>query len=280
MERRPSQLTGGIGVATFRGIIEVEGEPDSAVITDIEVVKGVIELRAGGQSLGSWNLNDITIVPADDYYRIEAEDGALRLRIRDAKRFSATVGVGLPDREATALDDLTPAVTPAPPPGPTETLRQAAAAAEEARSDQEPEEEAEKPPGPDESSLARPYALALGAAAAALVVGAVLDWGPWRLVGGRFPVARLILGLSGVAVGAAAYLALAGEKRRDVGLVASLGVVIAITIMLIYTLDSPMGLGFVLAVLATAGAVTMSVLTFLPQSAAPKRDDEEPRLIR
>jgi len=98
------------------------------------------------------------------------------------------------------------------------------------------------------------------------------------LAGGQFPVGRLIGALSGVAVAASAYLALAGERRRDVGLVASLGAVIALTIVVLYVLDSPIGIGLVVMVAATTAAVTVSIMTFLPLAARPETEDDQPHL--
>ncbi len=265
---------------TFRGILEVEGEPESAVVSDVEVVAGVINLHAGGASLGSWNLNDISIEPGEDFFRIEAEEEVLRLRLRDAKRFAATVGVGLPEKEMGTLSDLAPAVKEAGnrPSEPTkDAVQEPVPPIEPVPPDPIPDE-ATAMLGPDESSLAKPFAWAMGGAALILLFGALLPWGPWRLVDGRFPVERLIGALGALAAGAGAYLALAGEKRRDVALVSMLGGLIGIVVILLYVIDSPIGIGFVVTIVATTAVATISIISLLPSAAAPPKEDDQPHL--
>ena len=44
-------------MATFRGMLEVEGDPDSSLVADVVVADGRISLRAGNAEIGAWDLN-------------------------------------------------------------------------------------------------------------------------------------------------------------------------------------------------------------------------------
>lgn len=263
-------------MATFRGLLEVEGEPDSAVVSNVEVVGGELILQAGGSVIGRWVINDISIEPGKDFFKIEADHEVLLLRVRDPKRFASVVGVGLPEQEVARLDDLAPTVTAAAPSQPpvADSFDQPGTDAGAPAA----VEEVPKRLGMDESTLIRPLALAIGGAALLLFVGALLSWGPWRVAGGRFPVERLLGALAGFAALASAYLALAGEKRRDAGIVAALSSLIAIIVIILYTAEAGIGFGFLLTIVATVAITTLTVLALSPLGAAPEPESDDPKL--
>ena len=262
-------------MATFRGVLEVDGQPDSAVVSNIEVVGGVLTLHAGGAELGRWNLNDISIEPGKDFFRVVADDEVLLLRVRDAKRFASTVGSGIPEMESGTMDDLVPAITPTPQVRAidrSEATPGIPAGAPEA-------DAVAKRPGPDESTLLRPLTLGIGGAAIALFVGAFLSWGRWHIGGGQFPIGRLISAVAGLAAGASAYIALAGEKRRDVGLLAGLSALIAIVVIILYAAEAGIGIGFIITIVATVAITALSVLALSPIGGAPVVPEDDPKLI-
>ena len=196
-------------MATFRGLLEVEGEADSTVISDVEVAEGRITFQAGGSELGNWNLNDIKIEPGEDSFRIEADDEVLILRVRDAKRFAATVGSDLPNSESDDLHLLTPVPT-AKPVAPQNDL--SALLADDSDAGNRGLSDKRLTKGPNETHLARPLAWGLAGGAALLFIGAFFSWGPSRLAGRSFPMERYLVGVAGLAAVASTYLALAQEK--------------------------------------------------------------------
>ena len=162
-------------------------------------------MKAGGSEIGSWDLNDVSIEESEGAFRIIAEDESLILRVRDAKRFAGTVGVTIspamsgdmatpivPTPTKRAPDDMPlvvdePISQPLPPSVPAHVPQAS-------------------PAGPDETPLARHLSWSLVGVGALLFLGALLDWGAFRLTNNNFPFARLLVVLAGFASLAAAYL--------------------------------------------------------------------------
>ena len=257
-------------MATFRGLLEVEGEADSTVISDIEVAEGRITFQAGGSELGDWNLNDIKIELGEDSFRIEADDEVPILRVRDAKRFAATVGSDLPNSESDDLHLLTPVPT-APPVAPQNDL--SALLADDSDADDRAVADKRSTKGPTETHLARPLAWGLAGGAALLFIGAFFSWGPWRLAGRSFPMERFLVGVAGLAAVASTYLALAQEKRRDVALVAMLSAFIAAVTAVLYAAEAGIGAGYLITIVAGVAVATISVLS-LTRFGAPSEDGD------
>lgn len=256
-------------MATFRGILEVEGDPDSSLVADVEVDRGRLSLKAGGAEIGDWDLNDITIEEGAGGFRLLAEDEVLILTLTDAKRFAGIVGVSVapsPDTEVTPPTATTPSTR-----AQGGVPRRSDAHVE---SPSAPEMASPKPsaPGPDESPLARGLSWSLVGVAVLLFVGAFLDWGPWRLTDANFPIARVLVVIAGFAAFAAAYLGLALEKRRDVALVALLSGLIAILVVITYARRARIGYGFIITILGTVAVITIAVLA-LTHVGAPADDD-------
>ena len=259
-------------MSTFRGLLEVAGDPESSVVADVDVAQGRIKMSAGGTDLGDWSLNDIRIEPGEDFFRIEADNEVLLLRVRDAKRFASTVGVGVPESEPGNLEALA-SKRPAPATPPPLTLEPTV---EERAEDSEANaDKSAQPAGPDEAPLDRRLTFALAAATVLLFVGALLSWGPWRLVQGRVPVARVVTGVAGLAALASTYLGFAGEKRRDVAVVAMLSALIAWVIVIMYAAKAGIGIGYLLTIVATVGVTGVSVIALTRFGAAPPEDDAD-----
>lgn len=261
-------------MATFRGILEVEGDPDSSLVADIEVTAGRISLKAGGTEIGDWDLNDIAIEPGAGGFRLVAEDEALFLTLNDAKRFAGHVGV---DVAPSLEDEITPGTAATP------TTRAQGGLPRENDLHVEPtpdvapvpEKSPTGVPRPDESPLARRFSWSLVGAAAILFLGALLDWGPWQLTDANFPIARALIVIAGFAAFAAAYLGLALEKRRDVALVALLSGLISILVLITYARRAAIGYGFIVTILGTLAVLTIAVLalTHLGAGEAPADKD-------
>lgn len=261
-------------MATFRGILEVEGDPDSSLVADVEVVGRHLTMKAGGTEIGDWDLDDITIEPGADGFRILAEEEALVLSLTDAKRFAGAVGV---DFAPSLEQQSTPRRTATP------TTRAQGGLPREGDPHVDPvpgavavpEESPAAVPGPDASPLDRRFSWALVGAAALLFVGALLDWGPWRLTDANFPIARVLIVIAGFAAFAAAYLGLALEKRRDVALVAMLSGLISILVLFTYARRAAIGYGFIVTILGTLAVLTIAVLalTHLAAGEAPTDQD-------
>lgn len=258
-------------MATFRGHLEVEGEPESSIVADVDVSEGRITLRGGGSEIGDWKLNDITIEEADGAFRIVAEDEALLLRVKDPKRFAGMVGVSI----SPSFDNVG---APIVKPGPAQRTPTATCHTDdspEATSGLEDPGPPPRPdrPGPDETPLARHLSWALAGAAVVLWVGAILDWGPVRLTNSNFPIERVLIVLAGFAAFAAAYLGLALEKRRDVALVAMLSGVIAVLVIVVFSRRAGIGYGFMVTILGAVAVISIAVLALSHLGAPPADSD-------
>jgi hypothetical protein len=247
-------------VATFRGILSIEGEPNSELTADVNVADGRLTIRVRGVEIGDWALNDVTIEQAGEAFRVLAEDGALLLRFNDQKRFAGHVGL----RVAAAYDVPAPAETARPPVPPPPSPMPAPEAP--------PERRTSPVPGPDESPLARALSWALVGTAGIFFLGALLDWGPVRLTNSNFPLGRLLVVLAGFAAFAAAYLGLALEKRRDVALVAMMSGLIAVLVVIFYARRAGIGYGFIVTIFGAVAVISISVLA-LSRLGAPTGED-------
>ena len=256
-------------MASFRGVLQVEGDPDSSLVADVMVTDGRISLRSGNADIGDWDLNDIRIEETAGAFRILADDEALVLRVTDAKRFSGVVG--LPPPTSPTQDLLTTTQTPAdtPTPAPTEPETDRPEAVKEKRY-----------PGPDETATARFVSWSLAGAAAVLFLGAALDWGHWRLTSSDLSIARVLTGLAGLAALASAYLGLAGEKRRDVAILSLLSGIIALLVIVLYSREAGIGYGFIVTILGTFSVVGLAALALSHFGAPPPESSEQENAIR
>jgi hypothetical protein len=253
-------------MATFRGLLEVEGDPDSSLVADVAVDESMISIRAGSTDIGSWNLNDIEIEESGGSFRIIADNEVLILRLSDAKRFAGTVGTSLPkELQKDDLFDVPRQQAHVEPPGPDE------APGDETIAEPVPT----AIPGPDETPLVSRFSWSLAGAAVVLFFGAALDWGPWRLMkSSQFSLARALTVLAGVAALAAAYLGLAGEKRRDVAVVAMMSGLIAVLMIVLYSREAGIGYGFIITILGSVAVISLAVLALSHLGAAPPDPDE------
>ena len=256
-------------MATFRGNLEVESDPGSSVVADVEVAEGRITMTASGSPIGEWELNDISIEEENGAFRIIAEDEVLLLHLGDFKRFAGTVGVSIAPR---AQEELVPTVSATPAQrAPVDARRIADEPLDMLSSEEEVPGSPPAPhtPGPDESPLARGLSWALAGAAAILFLGAILDWGPVRLTNSNFPIGRLLIVLAGFAAFAAGYLGLALEKRRDVALVAILSGIISVMVIVMYARRAGIGYGFIVTILGAVAVISTSVLALSHLGAPP-----------
>ncbi len=287
-------------MATFRGLLEVEGDPMSNVVADVAVSGSELRLSSAGSEIGTWALNDVTIEESEGAFRIVAEGESLILRLNDAKRFASAVGLWL---SPTFEDDLTPVVIPKPPtlsPSPIPAVEPPESAEpsdvaeppdtaessdspeppDTAGSSDSPEPAATAEPAPEPADLGfaeedassieeagdggepltRQLSWALAGAAALLFLGAVLDWGSFRLTNTNFPIARVLIVVAAFAGVAASYLGFAQEKRRDVTVVAALSGLISVLVLLLYARRAGIGYGFIVTILGTVAMITIIAL--------------------
>jgi hypothetical protein len=260
-------------MASFRGLLTVEGDPESELIADIDVSQGHIRLVAGGSEIANWDLNDISIEESGGVFRIVADGEALLLQLSDAKRFAGTVGVAYTSPDEALIPRVVPVPEQrAPEDAPSildEPLEMAATPSPTAPSRPRPMKT-----GPDETPLARHLSWALVGVAVIFFVGAIFDWGSYRLTDSNFPIARVLIVIAGFAALAAAYLGLALEKRRDVALVATISGLISALTLVLYSRRAGIGYGYIVTILGTAAVISVTVLA-LSHLGAPPPDETD-----
>lgn len=265
-------------MASFRGLLEVEGETDSSLMTDVDVSAGHIALFAHGSEIGRWDLNDVTIAEHDGAFRISTSDGVVLLHLNDPKRFAGTVGVTLSpsfDEEfepaVPVVADKIPAVEP-----PLESDQPQESVVAASPPPQAPEiSEPTKQNGSDATPLAKHLSWSLVGAAAILFVGGLLSWGPVRLTNSNFPLERLLVVLAAFGTVAAAYLGLALEKRRDVALVAMISGVIAVLVIVMFARRAAIGWGFIVTILGAVAVFSVSILALSSLGAPPETSNDD-----
>ncbi|MDJ0663227.1 MAG: hypothetical protein QNJ75_01625 [Acidimicrobiia bacterium] len=107
----------------------------------------------------------------------------------------------------------------------------------------------------------RRLAIVMAVAAVLILAGAVLTWGPFRLMDpGSFPIGRLLAGFGGLGAILAVYLA-HFDRNRVAGSAAAIAAgVVTFCIVYLYARAARLGIGFIFVLLGSQALVTAGVL--------------------
>ncbi len=241
-------------MASFHGSVRLEADPASAVRALVEVGPEEIVLYAGDAEIGRWARDAVSVSQTGTSFLLDADEERLLLEMEEAAAFGAAVGASETETAATAPgeDDG--------PPGGFDRLRKASAETYD-----------------EDAVLDRAVGLALAVAGAVLVLGAVLSWGPARIISDGFPLARVLAGLSGIAALVGAYLGMFGEQRVNGGWLAIGASIVALVVLYLSAREAGIRIGYLIALVGALAVLAVGVASIRPSAAAPSgRTETEP----
>lgn len=242
-------------VHEFPGTMYLLTDPETILDARVKVDLTRITVIADGTEIGTWRHEEVKFKKVDGVIHLAADEETLVLDLEGRDFLLDLLGVGDPEprksrkkhtathryesggRNSFSLADLR-----------TQMIEETS------------------------SRLDRRLAILMGAAATAILLGAALGWGPFRILEpGSFPIGRLLAAVGGLGGLLALYLAYFDRSRvtGSAAAIASGGVTFAI--MYIYARAARLGIGFILALLGAQALVAVGVVGMLRR---PSDDDD------
>lgn len=242
-------------VHEFAGTTYLLTEPDTILDANVKVDLTRITVIADGAEIGAWHHDAVKVNKVDDVVHLTAGGETLVLDVDGRDLLLDLLGFSDPDLRSSRKRR-------------TRTSEYA-------------------PEGRNRFSLAdmktqiieeganridRRLAILMGGAAAAIILGAALGWGPFRILEpGSFPIGRLLAAFGGLGGFLALYLAYFDRSRVTGSAAAVAAGVVTFTIMYFYARAARLGIGFMLALLGAQGLIAVGVAGMLRRPT----DDED-----
>lgn len=239
----------------FIGTTYLLTEPNTILDARVKVDLSTIAVLADGTEVGSWRHDEVQASRVDKVVHLTASGETLVLELEDPGFLLDLLGV----------DD----------PGPAGKKRKRAQPNYSSDSKHTPFSLADpKTEVLEDNSgrLDRRLAILMGAAAAVILLGAALSWGPFRILDpDSLPIGRLLAGFGGLGGLLALYLAYFDRSRVAGSAAAIAAGVVTFAIVYIYARSARLGIGFILALLGSQALVAVGVvgMTRRPVDDAP-----------
>ncbi len=249
----------------FYGTVRLLDEPDAALDAKVTLDLNRVSIRAGDAEIGSWPHADVQVKKVKEELYLVADDETLVLALENGDFFLDLLGVNdTPPPKKRRYKKKTKAKTAAaavpvalPPTDEFSDLRTKAVAAYL-----------------EDSKLHNLLAIGMAAAAVLILVGAALNWGPFRLMDpGSFPLGRLLAGFGALGGLFGLYLAYFDSNRITGSAVAIAAGAVTFVVMYFYARAAHLGLGFMLALLGAMGLVVIGVLGMSSNGGAVPPED-------
>jgi hypothetical protein len=235
-------------VQRFTGTAYLLEDPDSVFAAEVDLDLNRITVKADGTEIGSWKQAEILVAKAKDRVHLTADGETLVLDLEGRDFFLDMVDnqeprpTGSRRRRATETEHRKPF-----------SLADIKTQMLEERADQ----------------IDRRLALLMLVAAAAILFGAALTWGPFRILDpGGFPTGRLLAAFGGLGGLLAVYLAYVDRSRVTGAAAAIAAGTVTFCIMYLYARAAGLGVGFVLAFLGSQALTTAGVVAMLRRSSS------------
>jgi hypothetical protein len=244
-------------VHEFTGTTYLLNEPDTVLDARVKVDLTAITVLADGTEVGNWKHDEVKASRVDKAVHLTANGETLVLNLEDPGFLLDLLGVDDPgpgtkkrkrskpvfgsDNKRTPfiLADLK-----------TEILEEAS------------------------SRIDRRLAISMGAAAALILLGAALSWGPFRILDpGSFPIGRLLAGFGGLGGLLALYLAYFDRSRVTGSAAAVAAGIVTFAVVYLYARSARLGIGFVLALLGSQALVAVGVLGMIRRPVGEQSDE-------
>ena len=259
----------------FHGKIHLLDEPDQALDAKVTVDLNRVLVRADGAEIGSWRHTDVEVRKVEDGIHLTADGETLVLKMENRDLLLDLLGGSEPDgKRSKRRRRRKPAPNPPPPaPEASESMYVADQAVTSSFDDLRTKAAASYH---EEVRLSNPLAAGLGVASLFVLLGAALNWGPFRLLdSGSFPIGRLLAGFGGVAGLVGLYLAYFDRRRITGSAVAIAAGSVVLAIMYFYTRAARFGIGFMLALLGAIALIVVGAVGMSEFGVASDWDDEE-----
>jgi hypothetical protein len=243
-------------VNEFAGNTYLLDDPDTVLDARVKVDLSNITVMADGTEIGKWKHDEVKASRVGNLIHLRANGETLVIAVDDPSFLLDLLGVETP-------------------PEPTGRRRR--------RKSNEYEQ-----PGRNAFSLAnlkneiieeqttrldRRLAVLMAVAAAAILLGAALSWGPFRILDpGGFPIGRLLAAFGGLGGLVGLYLAYFDRSRVTGSAAAIAAGVVTFAVMYIYARSARLGIGFMLAMLGAQGLVAAGVLGMVRRPADDESD--------
>lgn len=225
----------------FTGTAYLLNDPDSVFTAEVDLDLSNIAIKADGTEIGRWKQSEVAVAKSNGLVHLTADGETLVLDLESRDFFLDMVAdeepqpVGARRRRTPRYKD--------------ENKRQFSLADLKT---QLLEESADQ--------IDRRLAILMGAAAAAILLGAALTWGPFRILDpGSFPISRLLGAFGGLGGLLGVYLAYVDRSRVTGSAAAIAAGVVTFCIVYIYARAAGLGIGFVLALLGSQGLIVAGV---------------------
>jgi hypothetical protein len=245
---------------TFPGSLRLASDPESRVRAEIEVNDERLVVRAGEDELGNWELARLVFDPAPGGFRMNADGEDLILTTGDNPAFADLVGVPAPPKlgsNGSGQEQDSDATAPGAESKRFGQLRTRSAAS-----------------WVSEDTMHPLLAYAIFAAGLIVIVGAALNWGDSRLLGGDgIPWARIFAGAAAIGAMVGAYIAWREERRTfGAGIAVGSGSLVLV-LLFFYSRAAGLGFGFFLAMLAVVPLTAAAVVGLTQYGIAPEPDN-------
>ena len=243
---------------TFPGSLRLASDPESRVRAQIEVDDERLVVRTGEEELGNWELAALDFDPTPGGFRMNADGEELILTTGDNPAFADLVGVTPPPKLGSNGSEAAEQAVPAKGADSSRfgSLRSRSAAT-----------------WVSEDTMHPLLSYAVFAAGIVVIVGAVLNWGDARLLGGDgIPWARIFAGAAAIGAMVGAYIAWREERRTfGAGIAVGSGALILI-LLFFYARAAGLGLGFFVAMIAVVPLTAAAVVGLTKWGVAPEPD--------
>ena len=240
----------------FYGTVFLINEPDSVLDAKVTVDLNRVVIQADGTEIGAWRHADVEVKTVKGQVLLNADDETLVLELEGQDFFLDLLGVK--DAEPTSRRRRKAKTDYSKERKAPLSLANVKEMALDAGADQ----------------VDRRLAIAMTVAALAILAGAALTWGPFRLLDpGSFPIGRLLAAFGGFGGLLAVYLAYFDRSRVTGSAAAVAAGIVTFVIIYLYARSARLGIGFVLALLGSQALVTVGVLGMMGRGARPHAED-------
>jgi len=231
-------------VHEFTGTTYLLNEPDTILDARVKVDLSTITVLADETEVGNWRHDEVKTSRKDKVIHLTANGETLVLQLEDPGFLLDLLGV----------DD----------PGPAGKKRKRGKTNYASDSKHTPFSLADlKTEVLEENSsrIDRRLAILMGAAAAVILLGAALSWGPFRILDpGSFPIGRLLAGFGGLGGLLSLYLAYFDRSRVTGSAAAIAAGAVTFAVVSLYAHSARLGIGFILALLGSQALVAVGVV--------------------
>ncbi len=241
----------------FYGTVFLINEPDTVLDAKVTVDLNRIVIQADGTEIGAWRHADVDVKQVKGQIRLKADGETLVLKLEGQDFFLDLLGVEEPEpssRRRKAKPDYS----------------------KERRSPLSLANVKEMALDAGADQIERRLAIAMAVAALAILGGAALTWGPFRLMDpGSFPIGRMLAAFGGLGGLLAVYLAYFDRSRATGSAAAVAAGIVTFVIVYLYARSARLGIGFVVVLLGSQALVTVGVLGLMGRDISSDDDREE-----